>query len=148
MAGIERERRAAVVLNVLFHAGSLYFLCIAAAHAAGIKVPGLFIYFSVPSYEYQDRIIAALAFGWSAFFHAAGRNPTGALPVAALVAGFVAVATLVTINLTADFRSLSQDVEPFRFHIEAAMLALYWICLLAAYLMTGKDRSYELREET
>ena len=32
------------------------------------KIPGLFVYFNVNSFEYQNKIISLLAFGWAAFF--------------------------------------------------------------------------------
>ena len=52
----------AAILQWSLRAGAGYFTAIALAHTVGAKVPGLFIYFSAPSYSYQDYIIAFLAF--------------------------------------------------------------------------------------
>jgi hypothetical protein len=59
-------------------AGAAYFALVALANGAQTKLPVLFIYFDVPSHAYQDRIIGFLAFGWSAFFATAARDPQAA----------------------------------------------------------------------
>lgn len=53
-------RRAAGRAKGLLLAGAAYFLLVSLAHMTGFKLPGLFIYYSLPSYEYQDRIIGFL----------------------------------------------------------------------------------------
>jgi hypothetical protein len=50
--------------------GAIYFFLITIAHIFGIKTPILFIYFNVPSYIYQDMIIAFLSFGVGMFLYA------------------------------------------------------------------------------
>jgi len=37
-------------LRLLLYAGAAYFLGVAVVHSLGIKIPGLFVYFNVPSY--------------------------------------------------------------------------------------------------
>ena len=59
-----RSRR---ILKGLLLAGSIYFFLIFLVHLFEIKVPGLYLYPSLPSYTYQDTIISLLAFGWSLF---------------------------------------------------------------------------------
>ncbi len=44
-------------------AGAVYFACVALAHTAGVKIPGLFIYHDVPPHIDQEQIIAFLAPG-------------------------------------------------------------------------------------
>jgi hypothetical protein len=50
------------LLKLALLAGVGYFCAMAAAHWASFKVPVLFIYFDVPFYEYQDKIISFCAF--------------------------------------------------------------------------------------
>lgn len=52
--------RAAGQAKGLLLAGAAYFLAVSSAHMTGFKLPGLFIYYSLPSYGYQDRIIGFL----------------------------------------------------------------------------------------
>jgi hypothetical protein len=63
------------VLKWLLLIGALYFLGVAIAHMLRIKVPLLFIYFDLPSYGYQDRIISFFSFGWSMFMFVASLDP-------------------------------------------------------------------------
>jgi hypothetical protein len=81
-------------------AGALYFFSVSVVHMLGIKVPVLFIYFNVPSYAYQDRIISFLAFGWSVFLFTAFTDPqkNSALVKAILVAGAGALIGVSIIN--------------------------------------------------
>ena len=90
-------------------AGSAYFLSVAVAHQIGAKVPGLFVYFGLPSHPYQDRIISALCLGW------------------AVILG------LVKIHTVSDLRSVSTVTELTVYWIETGAVASYalWITLLA-----------------
>jgi hypothetical protein len=56
------------ILKVLLLIAAGYFFCVAAAHLAGLKIPGLFIYFDLASDRYQDLLISLLSFGWAVFF--------------------------------------------------------------------------------
>ncbi len=56
--------KQARLLKYSLLAGGLYFASVALAHASGVKVPGLFVCFNVPSNNYQDQIISFLASGW------------------------------------------------------------------------------------
>lgn len=69
------------ILQYSLLAGAAYFLCIAIVHVAGIKVLGLFIYYNVNSYQYQDNIISFLVFGWAAFFYAGSGHTEIVKPV-------------------------------------------------------------------
>ena len=113
--------------------GAVYFLLVGIVHAAGLKIPGLYIYFNVPSYAYQDKVIALLALGWAAFFFNGIRNPSkGSIKLLILI-GAVALIMLCVINLTTDFAALSGAVNPNIFHLETGILFLYWIWLAWAY---------------
>ena len=117
------------ILKYSLLAGSAYFLCIALAHLIGLKIPGLYIYFNVPSLAYQDRIISFLAFGWSMFFYAGARHP--AVVRLVLIASAVALAGLVNINLAGEFGSAAVEATPF--WVQTALLGGYvgWLAVFA-----------------
>ncbi|MFC2169473.1 hypothetical protein ACFLRM_02755 [Acidobacteriota bacterium] len=113
--------------------GAIYFFLVAVAHVVGFKIPGLYIYFNVPSYVYQDKIISLLAFGWAIFFYTAAIIQSKKLIKSILIAGFVALAMLIFINLTADFTSLPGSINSQWFLLEAGLLFIYWLWLLLSY---------------
>lgn len=113
--------------------GVIYFFGVGIAHFAGIKIPLLYIYFSIPSYGYQDKIISFLSFGWAIFFLTAfihlENNMHFMKPVA--IAGFGAIIGLGVINLSTNFRSLAPTSNIFVFWIELLVLSVYliWLCV-------------------
>jgi len=113
-------------------AGALYFFSVSVVHMLGVKVPVLFIYFNVPSYAYQDRIISFLTFGWAVFFFTAFTDPqkNSALVKAILVAGAGALIGVSVINAATDFPSLDPAINPMVFWLEAAGLFIYWLWLV------------------
>lgn len=113
-------------------AGALYFFSVSVVHMLGVKVPVLFIYFNVPSYAYQDRIISFLTFGWAVFFFTAFTDPqkNSALVRAILVAGAGALIGLGIINSTTDFHALDSAINSSVFWLEAAGLFIYWLWLV------------------
>ena len=128
-AGVNANLR---ILQWSLRCGFLYFLSVAVVHMLGFKVPLLFVYFNVPSYAYQDRIISLLAFGWSIFFFTASIDPVkqSALVKAILCAGAGAVIGLSVVNLTTNFHALGAAIEPRAFWRETAGLFLYWLWLV------------------
>lgn len=116
-------------------AGAIYFGCIALAHTIGLKIPGLFIYFNVPSHPYQDHIIAFLAFGWSSFFYVASVDPVNhSLPVKAIMlSSAVAIFGLSGINTFSDFASLSPSINTKLFWVQTTLLLGYLIWLIVFY---------------
>ena len=121
------------ILKISLFAGALYFLLVALAHFFGQKIPGLFIYFNVPSYPYQDKIISALSFGWAVFFFAVSSTLSKKLIKSLLFAGALVLIMLTLINLTTDFKSLSPNINVNLFHLETGLLFLYWLWLLVWY---------------
>jgi hypothetical protein len=121
--------------------GSIYFLSVAIVHMIGFKIPILFIYFDVPSYVYQDRIISFLAFGWSIFFFTAFTNPQqyAVLTKAILFSGAFAIVGLSVINLTTDFHKLSLGIIVGMFWIETFGLFIYWLWLFVFYFRSRND---------
>lgn len=127
------------ILKISLLFGSIYFFFMAIAHISGKKIPGLFIYFNVPSYSYQDKIISALSFGWSIFFFSAFLSLSKTIIKAILAAGAVAVITLFFINYSADFKSLSTNININSFYIETTLLFIYWLWLLVWYNKSNKN---------
>ncbi len=127
-------------LKFSLYCGAIYFFLMAIAHALGVKIPGLFIYFNVPSYVYQDKIISALAFGWAVSLFTAAQNLQRDLVKASIISGGAALSMLAYINVSTDFVSLSTSANPLWFHLEVAALFVYWIWLLLCYfwMITGK----------
>ena len=123
------------ILKWSLFVGSTYFLLVAIFHMIGIKIPPFFIYYNVPSYAYQDRIISFLAFGWSVFLFTAFLNPikNRMLIQAILIAGAGAVIGLEIINTFTDFQSLSNEINPMIFRLETLGLAIYLIWLVIFY---------------
>lgn len=121
------------VLKYALLAGAAYFCAIAVAHVSGLKLPGLFVYYNIPSHQYQDNIISFLAFGWAAFFYAASGEPSIIRPL--LAASVVALAGLAHINLTTDFVAVAGPVSVTPFWVQWAVLSLYisWLAVLVKY---------------
>ena len=129
------------ILKGLLFAGSLYFFLVSIAHLIGLKVPILFIYYNVPSYVYQDRIISFLAFGWSIFIFTAFLNPikNRLLIRAILIAGAGAIIGLEIINTYTDFESIANEINGNIFKLETLGLATY-LTLLVIFYNKSKDK--------
>lgn len=123
------------ILKWSLFSGGIYFLLISIVHIVGIKVPGLYIYFNVPSYDYQDKIISFLAFGWGVIFIQASQNPTKYIYIirSILIAGLAAISSLCYINLSTNFHDLSQNINVLYFWIQAGILCLYLLWLFIFY---------------
>ncbi len=130
------------LLKWLLLAGAVYFLAIAIAHMLRIKIPFLFVYYDLPSYGYQDRIISFLSFGWSVFLFSASVDPMKNLGAvkAILIAGVFAVVGLNVINTVTNFRALSPDIHPSVFRGETIVLSIYVVALILSYFLArGKN---------
>lgn len=127
--------RNTAILKGLLLGGGVYFLAVAIVHMLRIKVPLLFVYYDVPSYGYQDRIISILAFGWSAFLFAASRDPLRNRDAvkASLIAGLAAIFGLNVINSITDFHALAPGSDPSVFRLETLGLSAYVAALIFFY---------------
>ena len=135
--------RNTTILKWLLLAGAIYFLGVATVHMLRIKVPLLFVYFSVPSYGYQDRIISFLAFGWSVFLFSASLDPVKNRDAvrAILIAGVGAIFGLHVINAVTDFHALSPDIRPSVFRLESRALGVYVVALIIFYFLSKKENT-------
>lgn len=122
-------------------AGSIYFLLVSAVHSLEFKVPGLFIYFDVPSFAYQDHIISFLSLGWSVLFWVAALDPIRdtRLLNSVLIMGVIGLIGLGRINLTTDFESLKAGLQPGLYWIETAILAGYLLLLVILTLRLRRE---------
>ncbi len=135
--------KSSTILKWLLFAGAIYFLAVSIAHMLGFKVPLLFIYYNVPSYGYQDRIISFLSFGWSVFLFSASRDPMkNRSPIKAiLIAGLAAVFGLQMINSTTDFSVLSPAIHPKMFEMETFGLSIYVGVLIYFYFLSTRENT-------
>jgi len=117
-------------LKLLLYAGSVYFACVALVHAAGLKIPGLFVYFNVPSYAYQDRIISFLAFGWASFFWLAAKQLNPDQIKVILFIGMIANLALLINSLITDFSIMDASIKTSYFLIINLALFIYWLSLV------------------
>ncbi|MBT4035539.1 MAG: hypothetical protein HOB84_02025 [Candidatus Marinimicrobia bacterium] len=118
------------ILKFLLYAGALYFLGVAIAHALGSKIPGLFVYYNVPSYPYQDRIISFLTFGWAGLFFLTARKMEPDLIKLILIIGLVAVIALVVNTNITDFKQLDPSISSSDFNWNIGVLIFYWLGLV------------------
>ena len=123
------------ILKWSLFSGGIYFLLISIAHLISLKIPGLYIYFSVPSYDYQDKIISFMSFGWGIFFLQAAHEPIKSLKLvrAILIAGTGAITGLIIINVSSEFSVLIPDTSVTIFWIETGFLSVYLIWLIHYY---------------
>jgi hypothetical protein len=135
--------KSVTMLKWLLLIGAVYFLAVAIAHMVRTKIPLLFVYFDVPSYGYQDRIISFLSFGWSVFLFTASRDPVknrGAVK-AVLIAGLGAIFGLTVINSVTDFRALSPEINPSVFRMETLGLSAYVAALIFYYFLSTRQNT-------
>jgi predicted membrane channel-forming protein YqfA (hemolysin III family) len=118
------------ILNFLLYAGAVYFLLVAIVHFLGIKIPGFFVYYNVPSHAYQDRIISFLTFGWSGLFFLTARKMDSDLIKLILVIGLIAVIALVVNTIITDFQQLDQSLSGADYKWIIGGLMFYWLGLV------------------
>jgi hypothetical protein len=114
------------ILKGLLYVGAVYFSGVAIVHSLGVKVPGLFIYYNVPSHAYQDRIISFLALGWAAFFYLTARKMDADFIKLILMIGFIAMLALTANSIITDFRFLNPLARKADFLLITSILFIYW----------------------
>ena len=120
-----------------FLTGAVYFVCMALAHFFGLKVPVLFVYYDVPYYAYQDKIISFAVCAYVALFHAASEHRSLALH-AIIVLG-VTVLGLSAVNLSEALTSVMREGQStLPYWIQTVAIACYLLLLLVLYIKDGK----------
>ena len=114
------------------HAGAVWLLASSAAHMSGFKAPGLFFYFDIPSYPYQDKVISVLLFAMSMFFLFAA-DTVEERPVALIYVLSALVAALVgfsAINLSHEFRGLGPRTAAYWAAVAVSAVYTAWLAFL------------------
>jgi len=134
-----RVPRYTRILKYSLLAGALYFLAVALAHLGQVKVPGLYIYYDLPSLGYQDSVIAILAFGWATFYFTAFTSPerNRGLIVAILISGALAILGLCSINARQDVHPAAGEAGRSVYWLETAAFFVYWLWLLTFHTLAG-----------
>jgi len=125
-----KKRSQDQILTFLLYAGAVYFFGVAFVHGIGTKIPGFFVYYNVPSYAYQDRIISFLSFGWAGLFYLAARKMDADLIKLILSIGLLAIIALVFNTMITDFKALDPSVSGTDFKWIIGGLIFYWLGLM------------------
>ena len=120
-----------VLLRLALWAGAAYFCCMAVAHFFGLKYPLLFVYYDVPFYAYQDKIISFAVVAYICLFVNAALDRS-AVP-AALVALGVTVLGLSAVNGSDALETVLDGRSPIAYWIQTGLIALYFILLIVLY---------------
>ncbi len=133
--------KSTMTLKWLLLIGGVYFLAISIVSMLRIKVPVLSMYYSLPSYGYEDRMISFLSFGWSVFLFTASLDPVRNRDAVkgVIVTGVAALFGLHVINTVTDFTSLAPSVNPRVFRLEARGLGVYVGALILCYFLSAKE---------
>ena len=120
-----------VLLRLALWALAAYFCCMAVAHFFGLKYPLLFVYYDVPFYAYQDKIISFAVVAYICLFVNAALDRR-AVP-AALVALGVTVLGLSAVNGSDALETVLDGRSPIAYWMQTGLIALYFILLIVLY---------------
>ena len=113
--------------------GAAYFFLVALVHTFGWHLPGAYIFFDIPSTEFQDQIIGLLAFGWGVQFLGAARRcqkDQHASVTGVFLTGAVALLALVRIAALTDFHAYTPEPRMVAYWLQIGALAGYLAVLL------------------
>lgn len=127
--------RPPLLLCLALWAGVAYFCCMSVAHFVGLKYPLLFVYYDVPFYAYQDKIISFAVVAYICLFANAALCRS-AVP-AALVALGVTVLGLSAVNASDALRSVLDGRSTLPYWMQTGLLAGYFVVLLWLYAAGG-----------
>ena len=119
------------LLRYALLAGAGYFVAMATAHWTSFKFPLLFIYYDVPFYEYQDKIIAFCAFTYACLFYSASQHLVS-VP-AALVSLGATVLGLSAVNMSSALGIVLHGRSTQAYWLQTGFIAAYWAVLFALY---------------
>ncbi|MCF7825974.1 MAG: hypothetical protein K9N29_04930 [Candidatus Marinimicrobia bacterium] len=84
----------------------------------------------MPSFDYQNRIISFLSFGWAALFFLAAKTMHVDLVKLILIIGLFAIVALVLNTMITDFKRLDPAINKSDFTWILAALIFYWLGLV------------------
>ena len=125
-----------LLLRLALWAGAAYFCCMAVAHFFGLKYPLLFVYYDVPFYAYQDKIISFAVVAYICLFVNAALDRR-AVP-AALVALGVTVLGLSAVNGSDALETVLDGRSPIAYWMQTGLIALYFILLIVLYAVARR----------
>jgi hypothetical protein len=133
-----------VLLRLALWAGAAYFCCMAVAHFFGLKYPLLFVYYDVPFYAYQDKIISFAVVAYICLFVNAALD--GSAVPAAIVALGVTVLGLSAVNGSDALETVLDGRSPIAYWMQTGLIALYFILLIVLYAV-GRRSSQTIAQE-
>ena len=110
---------------------SVYFCCMAVAHFFGLKYPLLFVYYDVPFYAYQDKIISFAVVGYVCLFANAALDRS-AVPAAITALG-VTVLGLSAVNVSDALGSVLNGLSTRPYWLQTGLIAVYFATLIGLY---------------
>jgi hypothetical protein len=119
------------LLRLSLWAGVAYFCCMAVAHFFGLKYPLLFVYYDVPFYAYQDKIISFAVVAYVCLFANAALHRSG-VPAAIAALGFT-VLGLSLVNISDALGSVLEGRSTFAYWLQTGLIAAYCALLLGLY---------------
>jgi len=120
-----------VFLRLALWAGVAYFCCMAVAHFFGLKYPLLFVYYDVPFYAYQDKIISFAVVAYICLFANAAVH-RNAVPAALVTLG-VTVLGLSAVNRSDALASVLNGRSTLAYWMQTGLIAAYFALLLALH---------------
>ncbi len=123
-------------LRIALWAGVAYFCCMAVAHFFGLKYPLLFVYFDVPFYAYQDKIISFAVVAYICLFVNAALNRS-AVPFALIALG-VTVLGLSAVNVSAALAAVLDGRSTRVYWLQTGLIAAYLGWLLVLYFTNAR----------
>ena len=125
-----------LLLRVALWAGAGYFCCMAVAHFFGLKYPLLFVYYDVPFYAYQDKIISFAVVAYICLFVNAALDRSAG--PAAIVALGVTVLGLSAVNGSDALETVLDGRSPIAYWMQTGLIALYFILLIVLYAVARR----------
>ena len=129
--------RPPALLRLALWAGVAYFCCMAVAHFFGLKYPLVFVYYDVPFYAYQDKIISFAVVAYICLFANAALHRS-AVP-GALVALGVTVLGLSAVNASDALGSVLDGRSTLAYWMQTGLIAAYFALLLGLYAFGDRD---------
>jgi hypothetical protein len=127
------------ILRIGLWAGVAYFCCMAVAHFFGLKYPLLFVYYDVPFYAYQEKIISFAVVAYVCLFLNAALNRS-AVPFALIALG-ATVLGLSAVNASAALAAVLDGRSTRVYWLQTALIAAYLVWLLMLYFTNSRRES-------
>lgn len=113
-----------------------YFVCMSIAHFFGIKLPLLFVYYDIPFYAYQDKIISFCVVTYVILFLGAFQKQE--IAPYAIISLYTTVAGLSLINMSSALKSVLNGGTTTLYWLQTAMFACIAIWLTIFYIRSRK----------